>query len=74
VEVGQLHGSLFDEPTFASLASADRTLDRTKTYTIASSSYGLEQLREQIGRVESPKPGAMLRDVVAAHIKRRGFA
>ena len=73
VEVGQIHGSLFDEKTFAPLARPALALDRTRTYTIASTDYGMGQLKEQIGRVESPKPRGMLRDLTIAHVKSRGF-
>jgi hypothetical protein len=73
VEIGQIHGSLFDEKTFAPLANPTLTLDRTRTYTIASTDYGMGQLKEAIGRVESPKSREMLRDLVIAHVKARGF-
>jgi hypothetical protein len=73
VEVGQIHGSLFDEKTFAPLANPTLTLDRTRTYTIASTDFGIDSLKEEIGRVESPKSRGMLRDLVIAHVKARGF-
>ena len=81
VEVGEIHGSLFDDKTFAPLANPAVTLDRTRTYTIASTDYGMGRLKEDIGRVDSlrvaslaqGKAPKLLRDLVVAHVKARGF-
>jgi hypothetical protein len=73
VQVGQIHGSMFTDESFAQLATPNRTLDRAAMYTIASTGYGLGQLREKIGRVESPRSRGMLRDLAAAHVKAHGF-
>jgi len=73
VEVGEIHGSLLDETTFARMANPDLTLDRTRTYSIATIQWGADTLREQGGRVESLKSRGMLRDLVIAHVKARGF-
>jgi len=73
VEVGEIHGSVLDAPTFAQLADADRALDREKMYTVATTTYGVDRLREQLGRVESPRPRGMLRDLAVAYVRRHGF-
>lgn len=73
VEVGEIHGSLLDDPTFARMANPGLTLDPTRTYSIATIEWGADKLREQGGRVESLKPRGMLRDLIIAHVKARGF-
>jgi hypothetical protein len=73
VQVGEIHGSLLDPATFARLADADHALDREKMYTVATTTYGVSRLREQIGRVESPRPRGMLRDLAVAYVRQHGF-
>ena len=73
VEVGEIHGSLLDAPTFAQMADADRVLDRERMYTVATTTYGGGRLREQLGRVESPHPRGMLRDLTVAYVRKHGF-
>jgi hypothetical protein len=73
VEVGQIHGAMLDATTFAQLANADRAFDREKMYTVATTTYGVSRLREQHGRVESPRPGGMLRDLAVSYLREHGF-
>jgi hypothetical protein len=71
VQVGQIHGSL--------LASARRlptdlqSVDPGRMYSIASTPYGIDRLREQVGRVESVQSRGLLRDLVIADVKKNGF-
>jgi hypothetical protein len=39
-------------------------------YKVASTSYGIDRGREQIGRVESRRPAGKLRDLAVAHLRR----
>jgi len=73
VQVGEIHGSLLDDTTFARMANPDLTLDRSRTYSMATSEWGADTLREQGRRVESLNARGMLRDLTIAHVKRRGF-
>jgi len=73
VQVGEVHGSTLDATMFAKLAGREDMLDRMKMYTVATTEYGVRQLREQLGRVESPRPRGMLRDLAVSYVKRRGF-
>ena len=73
VEVGELHGSILEGPAFAKMTSSGDPIDRTRIYTVATTNYGVGQLREDLGRVESPRARGLLRDAVAEYIRRRGF-
>jgi hypothetical protein len=73
VEVGELHGSKLEGTVFAQLASPLGQFDRSRTYTVATTAYGLSRLLEEVGRVESPRPRGLLRDLAAGYVKRHGF-
>ena len=47
--------------------------DGDKTYTVASTTYGMGRLREQRGPVESRRPRGMLRDLAVAYVRQHGF-
>jgi hypothetical protein len=69
VQTGQLHGSLIADarhPPFTGV-------DRNRLYTVASTGYGLDQLREKVGRVESRTSRGLLRDLTIEHVKAHGF-
>jgi hypothetical protein len=70
VEVGEISGSLIEGSALAPLVRADGPVDRTRMYKVASTSYGIDRVREQIGRVESRRPAGKLRDLAVAHLRR----
>lgn len=73
VEVASVHGSNLSRTMLAQLATPERAPDRTKTYAIATTAYVARDLTEELGRVESRRPGSMLRDLTVAYLKRHGF-
>jgi len=74
VEVVDVHGSNLSSTMVARLPAPERGPDRTKTYTIATTAYASRDLTERLGRIEARRPGAMLRDLTVAYLKRHGFA
>jgi hypothetical protein len=74
VEVVDVHGSALDAALLAQLSTPDHEPDRTKTYAIATTTYGAAELKRQLGRLERRRPGPMLRDLTVAYLKRRGFS
>ena len=73
VEVGEVHGTKLEGTAFAPLVSEDGRIDRTRMYTVATTRYGLSLLLVRLGRVESPRPRGMLRDLGVAYVKRHGI-
>ncbi|MGB7217592.1 MAG: DUF3500 domain-containing protein [Vicinamibacterales bacterium] len=73
VEVVSVHGSNLSRTMLAQLATPERAPDRAKTYAIATTTYAARDLTEELGRVESRRPGSMLRDLTVAYLKRHGF-
>jgi len=74
VVVVDVHGSSLGPTMIAQLASPEQGPDRSKMYRIATTSYAAGDLKAQLGKIESRRPGPMLRDLTAAYLKRNGFA
>ena len=47
--------------------------DGDKTYTVASTAYGMGRLREEVGPIESRRSHGMLRDLAVAYVRQHGF-
>jgi Protein of unknown function (DUF3500) len=74
VEVVDVHGANLSGTMVAQLPQPERGTDRTKTYSIATTAYAARDLTDRLGRIEARRPGAMLRDLTVAYLKRHGFA
>jgi hypothetical protein len=74
VEVVDVHGSNLSASLLAKVSPSGHEPDRTKTYSIATTSYGAGELKRQLGRLEARRPGPMLRAVTVAYLKQHGFA
>jgi hypothetical protein len=73
VAVVDVHGSRLSATLRAQLSSPEHEPDRTKTYSVATTSYGADDLKRQLGRIEGRRSGPMLRDLTVAYLKRHGF-
>jgi len=74
VEVVEVHGSRLSSPLVARLPPPEQGPDRTKTYAIATTTYGARELKAQLGTLDARRPGPLLRDLTIAYLKRHGFA
>ncbi len=73
VEVVDVHGSHLSAHMVAKLPSPDRGPDRRKMYAIATTTHAVRELTDQLGKIEGRRPGAMVRDLTIAYLKRHGF-
>jgi hypothetical protein len=70
----EVHGSNLAPTMREQLSTSDREVDHGRMYTIATTEYAADALRERIGRIDVRRPGPLLRDVAVAHLARHGFA
>ena len=83
VVVAEVHGSRLSPAMLARVTGAtgmpshsgeQRTEpDRTRTHSIATTGWGANVLRDQIGRFDERRPGVMLRDLTVAYLRQHGF-
>jgi hypothetical protein len=74
VEVVDVHGSRLNATMLAHAAAPGHEPDRTKTYSIATTTYGAGELKREVGRIDARRAGPMLRDLTVAYLKGHGFA
>jgi len=48
--------------------------DSDKTYTVATTTYVARDLKEKLGRIDTRRPGPMLRDLTIAYLRSHGFS
>jgi hypothetical protein len=72
VEVGEVHGSVIQWTPVAKLARS--AIDSTKTYTVATTRYGVGRLRDELGPLDALQPRGMLRDLTVEYVRRHGLA
>jgi hypothetical protein len=74
VAVVEVEGANLAEPMRTALRSRGSALQLRNTYRIATVRYVADELADEaLGTVESDETGAMLRDVVIAHLTEHGF-
>jgi hypothetical protein len=73
VEIVTVHGSNLSATMVAELPAPERSPDRTRTYTIATTAYAARDLGERLGRIDSRRSGPMLRDLAVAYLRQHGF-
>jgi hypothetical protein len=71
VTVVDVHGSTLTDGMAERITGGEP--DRGRMYTVATTQYAAGSLGERLGRIESRRPGAMLRDVTVAYLKASGF-
>jgi hypothetical protein len=72
--VVEVKGANLRPALLASLRAAGQALDERRAYAIATSGYvARHQAEALIGHPEAVTPGPLLREVVIAHARERGF-
>jgi hypothetical protein len=74
VQVVEIRGSNLSTALMTKLRERGATPDPQKTYSVATTSYIANERREKLGRIESHRQGAMLRDITVAYLRSHGFA
>jgi len=74
VAVGEIHGSIIEGTPFATLVNPAGEIVRSKRYTVATTGWGANDLKDRLGRVEDTRPRGLLRDLAVAYVKVHGFA
>jgi len=72
-EVVEVRGSNLSAALQSSLRERGIAPDLGKIYSVATTKYVVDELRQKLGRIESRRPGAMLRDVTVAYLRSHGF-
>jgi hypothetical protein len=72
-EVVEVRGSNLSTALLAGLRERGITPDLGKTYSVATTKYVADELSDKLGRIESRRSGAMLRDVTIAYLRSHGF-
>jgi hypothetical protein len=70
VEVVEIRGSNLGPALLAALREQRVEVNSEKTYTVATTTHGATELQDKLGRIGSRKPGAMLRDLTVAYLRR----
>ncbi len=72
-EVVEIRGSNLSAPLLAVLRGQAIVPDSDKTYTVATTTYVINDLREKLGRIDTRRPGPMLRELTIAYLRSHGF-
>ena len=73
-EVVEIRGSALSAPLLAALRERAIMPDSDKTYTVATTTYVARDLKEKLGRIDTRRPGPMLRDLTIAYLRSHGFS
>jgi hypothetical protein len=73
VAVATVHGSVLEGPSLLHDVG-HQPIERSATYRVASTKWGIDHLRERVGRVESETAHGLLRDLTVRYVKKHGFA
>ena len=73
VEVVQIRGSRLSGTLQNALRNRQIVTQPDKLYTVATTGYVATDLAEKLGRIESRRPGPMLRDLTVAYLRANGF-
>jgi len=74
VQVVEIRGSNLSTALMTKLRERGATPDPQKTYSVATTSYIANERSEKLGRIDSRRPGAMLRDLTVAYLRSHGFS
>lgn len=70
VQIVEVHGSNLTPLMIDQLGA---TPDPARMYRIATTEYAARDLQERLGRIETRRQSAMVRDVALAYLKKHGF-
>lgn len=73
VEVVEVRGSNLSATLLAELRERGITPDDRKIYKVATTTYVANELKEKLGRIDTRRPGQMLRDLTVAYLRSHGF-
>lgn len=74
IRVLEIRGSSLAPKLASRLRDRGAVPEPTRTYTVATTEYVAKHAAdEELGRVESSRPGPLLRDATVAHLRARGF-
>ncbi|HYR90670.1 MAG TPA: DUF3500 domain-containing protein [Terriglobia bacterium] len=73
VEVVEVRGSNLSATLLAELRGLGMTLDGGKTYKVATTSYIASELAQKLGRIDTRRPGPLLRDLTVAYLRAHSF-
>ena len=72
-EVVEIRGSNLSAALVASLRDQEIALNSKETYTVATTTYAVEDLQDELGRFDSRRSGALVRDLTIAHLRKHGL-
>ena len=72
VFVAAVHGSMLRDATRIG-AAEHQPIDPSRTYRVASTKWGVNLVRERVGRVESEDAHLLLRDLTVRYVKKHGL-
>jgi hypothetical protein len=72
-EVVEVRGSNLSATLLAALRERGIPPDDRKIYTVATTTYVASDLTEKLGRIDTRRPGHMLRDLTVAYLRSHGF-
>jgi hypothetical protein len=73
VAVAEIRGSNLSAELVSQLQETGAPHDPTKTYRVATTDYIASELSEKIGRIDSRRPGPMLRDLTVSYLRSHPF-
>jgi hypothetical protein len=73
VEVVEVSGSNLSSRLRARLREQGIDAETGRMYSIATTGYVATELSDRLGRIESRRPGPMVRDLTVAYLKSNGF-
>jgi hypothetical protein len=73
VEIAEIRGSSLGPALLASLRDRRVNVDSGKTYTVATTAYGANDLQEKLGRISARRQETMLRDMTVAYLRAHGL-
>jgi len=74
VQVVEIRGSNLSTALMTKLRERGAAPDPQKTYSVATTSYIANERSEKLGRIDSRRPAAMLRDLTVAYLRSHGFS
>ncbi len=73
VEVASILGAHLGSGLRAALEERGLPLDRSRTYTVATTEYAASELADELGRIDTRRDGPLVREVTVAHLRANGF-
>jgi hypothetical protein len=71
--VVEIRGSKLGAELVAALRQRGVEPDSARTYQVATTEYASTDLEDKLGRIDSRRKGALVRDLTVAHLRSKGF-